>query len=523
MGRISRIGSITHARRRWTSSDRAARHALHRSSWPRRRCRGRGRDRRPDRRTRPRPDVLAGQFILRPTDAGLVLDLQFPQVFRRRWPPPAGSVARDRPRRLRRETHRPASAAVQRHRHRRRWHLGRVHRRDLQPGLHGTAVAPTLTASLSGETGPLGHPSSPWGLNARAGDSNLQASTVTLPRGIAADPANIQNACPEAVFRPPAVARRPRAWAPRPHASRSPPNRSRATSTSSSSRASSSPASDSASRAATRSACSPACASVRRAGIVVQFGGDPGSPAATPGPHDHGRVRRDRSGSPAASAWTGAFGMRPSAARVWQASSHTIPAPQPAARRQARLGDALRDAWTRRAPHRSRWTQPALTQGHVADRLIVSTRRRVREQALPHARARRRRPRPSSTTNRTVAVFPSSSTTTRLTLAMRGGTVRKSPTLWHERGRSVIVDVRIAFTDGTVHGRRSGCGRPERRCSLRNRASSAGRRRAGRRRCVRGRGARTAARAREGGNGQRIPHLVAHQRPLAGQRLERVL
>ncbi|MDO9357116.1 MAG: hypothetical protein Q7T55_25685, partial [Solirubrobacteraceae bacterium] len=56
--------------------------------------------------------------------------------------------------------------------------------------------APTLQATLTGETGPGGHPNVNVALNARGGDSNLKTATVVLPDGIAADLANLKNACP---------------------------------------------------------------------------------------------------------------------------------------------------------------------------------------------------------------------------------------------------------------------------------------------------------------------------------------
>ena len=63
-------------------------------------------------------------------------------------------------------------------------------------GCDSLPFAPTLQATLTGETQPLGHPNVSVSLNARAGDANLRAATVVLPEGIAADPANIKNACP---------------------------------------------------------------------------------------------------------------------------------------------------------------------------------------------------------------------------------------------------------------------------------------------------------------------------------------
>lgn len=67
-------------------------------------------------------------------------------------------------------------------------------------GCTGLNFAPTLQATLTGELQPLGHPNVTVALNARDGDSNLQSATVTLPRGIAADLANLRNVCPREVF-----------------------------------------------------------------------------------------------------------------------------------------------------------------------------------------------------------------------------------------------------------------------------------------------------------------------------------
>lgn len=67
-------------------------------------------------------------------------------------------------------------------------------------GCGALPFAPTLQATLTGETGPLGHPNVSVALSARPGDSNLRGATVTLPRGIAADLTNVQNACPREMF-----------------------------------------------------------------------------------------------------------------------------------------------------------------------------------------------------------------------------------------------------------------------------------------------------------------------------------
>ncbi len=60
--------------------------------------------------------------------------------------------------------------------------------------------APTLQATLTGETTAGGHPNVNVALNARAGDSNLRSANVVLPTGIAPDVNNIQNSCSLAEF-----------------------------------------------------------------------------------------------------------------------------------------------------------------------------------------------------------------------------------------------------------------------------------------------------------------------------------
>ncbi len=67
-------------------------------------------------------------------------------------------------------------------------------------GCGAMPFVPTLTAALTGETGPLGHPNVRVALNVRGGDATLKGATVTLPRGVAADTTNLQNICPRAVF-----------------------------------------------------------------------------------------------------------------------------------------------------------------------------------------------------------------------------------------------------------------------------------------------------------------------------------
>lgn len=67
-------------------------------------------------------------------------------------------------------------------------------------GCGNLPFVPTLAAQLTGETGPLGHPNVRVALNVRGGDSTLKGATVTLPRGVGADTANLQNICSRAAF-----------------------------------------------------------------------------------------------------------------------------------------------------------------------------------------------------------------------------------------------------------------------------------------------------------------------------------
>lgn len=67
-------------------------------------------------------------------------------------------------------------------------------------GCGNLPFVPTLSAQLTGETTPLGHPNVRVALNVRGGDSTLKGATVTLPRGVAADTGNLQNICSRAAF-----------------------------------------------------------------------------------------------------------------------------------------------------------------------------------------------------------------------------------------------------------------------------------------------------------------------------------
>lgn len=62
-------------------------------------------------------------------------------------------------------------------------------------GCGSLPFSPAIDATLSGTTAEGQHPELKVKVTARAGDSNLKATTVTLPAGIGADLANTRNAC----------------------------------------------------------------------------------------------------------------------------------------------------------------------------------------------------------------------------------------------------------------------------------------------------------------------------------------
>ncbi len=391
--------------------------------------------------------VLTGQFILRPTDAGLDLQMAFPTSFAglglhlreaefvidrslfavnrppaARCPTAARSPAPEAAR-PRRAAPSPTTAA-------------------------GAAVAPTLTAALGGETGPLGHPNVTVGLNARAGDSNLRGAEVTLPRGIAADPANIQNACPERTFQAAACSATARVGTTTARVGLTPepiPGDVYLVKIDGQQL----PGLGSASPDGTPSASSRPCASGPISGSS-SVRCDPRPAAASTGPHDHRRPagpdpRRGRQVP---------CGQRlgcvlPRSGRAGIEPHH--PRTLPATRGQAGGAHALLHPWPERAAHRPRRAQPALGEGDAPAGLLVQpgTRREppLRTVALDGGKAS------VKATNRTVQVFPSGKATTRLSLKLGAGTVLRSST-GPAGSRSVTVDVRLAFTDGSVQRQR---------------------------------------------------------------------
>lgn len=393
--------------------------------------------------------VLTGQFILRPTDAGLDLQMAFPTSF-------AGLGLHLR----------EAEFVIDRS-------LFAVNPSTCGPlpysgtftGAGGSSAeasgaitydgcgalpfAPTLTAALGGETGPLGHPNVTVGLNARAGDSNLRGAEVTLPRGIAADPANIQNACPERTFQAAACSATARVGTTTARVGLTPepipgdvylvkidgqqlPGLGLSFT----------------GRYAQRVLSTVRVGPDQR--LVVRFDAIPDLPlrrldlTITGGPQ--GPIRVAGGKCLAGSVWDASF-----RGQGGQASSHTIPAPCPprAAKRAALTLSSTRGLSVRltdlggRNLHSVKVTLP---QGFSFNRARAASRR-YRTVALDGGKAS------VKATNRTVQVFPSGKATTRLSLKLGAGTVLRSST-GPAGSRSVTVDVRLAFTDGSVQRQR---------------------------------------------------------------------
>ncbi|MEH3054690.1 MAG: hypothetical protein PGN13_11910 [Patulibacter minatonensis] len=392
--------------------------------------------------------VLPGQFALRPGDAGLDLDLTAPATFNGiALHLRAVSLAVDRPSfALNPSTCGPLpySGVIGAH----GGSSSAVGGTITYDGCGARPFAPTLTASLGGEIAPLGHPSVTVGLNARAGDSNLLGAVVTLPRGIAADPANIQVGCPERVFQAAACSATARVGT-----------------------------------ATARVALTPepipgdvylvkidgqqlpglglsftgrytqrVLSSVRVTGdgrLAVRFDAIPDLPlrrldlTITGGPQGPIRVAGGKCTDGAV--WDASF-----RGQGGQASSHTIPAPCPprAAKRAAVSLSSTRGLSVRmsdlggRSLNSLKVTLPA---GYSINRSRAGNRR-FRSLALNSGTAT------IKATNRTVQVFPTSKTATKVTLKLGQGTIRRVASM--KGSRSVVVDVRIAFTDGSVQRQR---------------------------------------------------------------------
>lgn len=389
--------------------------------------------------------VLSGQFILRPTDAGLDLQLGIPTTF-------AGLGLHFREAALVIDralfavnpstcgplpyfgTFTGAGGAT-----------GDVGGAITYDGCGALPFAPTLTAALGGEIGPLGHPNVTVGLNARPGDSNLRGAEVTLPRGIAADPANIQNACPQRTFQAAACSATARVGTTTARVGLTPepipgdvylvkidgqqlPGLGLSFT----------------GRYAQRVLSTVRVGPESR--LVVRFDEIPDLPlrrldlTIIGGPQGPIRVAGGKCLN--GSVWDASF-----RGQGGQASSHTIPAPCPprAAKRAALTLSSSRGLSVRltdlggRNLHSMKVTLP---QGFSFNRARAANRR-FRSLALDGGKATLK------ATNRTVQVFPTGTTTTRLSLKLGAGTVRRSAS-GGTASRSVVVEVRLAFTDGSV-------------------------------------------------------------------------
>jgi hypothetical protein len=316
-------------------------------------------------------------------------------------------------------------------------------------GCTALPFAPTLTATLGGEIAPLGHPNVTVGLNARAGDSNLQAATVTLPRGIAADPANLTAPCPQKVFEAGACSAAARVGTATARVALTPepipgdvylvrregfqlPGLGLSFTGRYTQRVLSTVRVDASQRLVVAFDPIPDLP-LRRLDLTI-IGGAQGPIRVAGGSCLEGAV------------WDAAF-----RGQGGQVSSHTIPAPCPphAAKRAAVTLSSSTGLTVRlsdlggRSLHSMKVTLPS---GYRFNRARAASKR-FQAVAVNSGNATIR------TTTRTVQVFPKSASATKLTLRLGRGTVQRSARLG-TRSRAATVEIRLGFTDGTVQRQR---------------------------------------------------------------------
>ncbi|MFT4034818.1 MAG: hypothetical protein QM679_04485 [Patulibacter sp.] len=393
--------------------------------------------------------VLGGDFILRPTDAGLNLQMSAPTTYAG-----VGLFVRAVTLAIDRDGFavNPSTCGP----------LGydgaitatggattTVSNEISYAGCAALPFAPTLTAALGGETAPLGHPNITVGLNARAGDSNLQAATVTLPSGIGADPANLQNACDRSVFDAGACSATARVGTATARVGLTPepvpgdvylvkipgsqlPGLGLSFTGRYTQRVLASIKVDSGQRLVVKFDPIPDLP-LRRLDLTI-IGGSQGPIRVAAGKCVDGGV------------WDASF-----RGQGGQISSHTIPAPCPptAAKRASVTLSSKRGLSVRltdlggRSLHSMKVTLPSgysFNKGRAGNAHFRSLATNGGKATI-------------KTTTRTVQVFPKTKTTTKLTLKLRQGTVLRAARLG-TKARTAIVEVRLAFTDGTVQRQR---------------------------------------------------------------------
>lgn len=310
--------------------------------------------------------------------------------------------------------------------------------------------APTLSARLGGELGPLGHPNVTVALDARAGDSHLRAATVTLPEGVLADTANLRNTCSAAQFAAVACSAATRIGTTTARVSLTPepipgdvylldvpgaalPGLGLSFTGRYAQRVTSTVRIDAAGRIVVRFPEIPDLP-LRRLDMTII--GGPGGP-----------LQNAAGRCPDGAQWDAAF-----LGQGGQASSHTIDAPCPlrAAKRAAVTLSSKRGLTLRLSDLGGRKLSSAkltLPAGFAVD-TAKAGRARLRSLTVAGGGGR------VKTTARTVQVLPTSRNVTAVTLRLGTGTIRRLGTPTSTASRSVLLPLRLAFTDGTVQRQR---------------------------------------------------------------------
>jgi hypothetical protein len=314
-------------------------------------------------------------------------------------------------------------------------------------GCDGMPFAPTLQATLTGETAALGHPNVSVSLNARAGDSDLSAATVTLPQGIVADTNNLKNVCPLDQFNAVACSALTRvgtatarvAVTPEPipgdvYLVRIPgeslPGLGLSFTGRYSQRVLSVVKANAQQRLVVRFDAIPDLP-LRSLNMDI-FGGRSGPIVVAPGT------------CPAGAVWDASF-----TAHGRQVSSHTIPspcAPHDAKRAAITLSSSYGLTW-RQSDLGGRTLQAAKLTLPSGFEIVKARASRKQFQVVRLEGAAGK----LAFTSKAVIVTPKTKTTQTVTVRLKAGSIRRTtPLKPNEKARRVKVKVRLAFTDGTV-------------------------------------------------------------------------
>ncbi len=307
---------------------------------------------------------------------------------------------------------------------------------------------PTLSARLGGELGPLGHPNVTVALDARPGDSHLRAATVTLPAGVLADTGNLRNTCTQAQFAAVACSAAARIGTATARVALTPeaipgdvylidvpgaalPGLGLSFTGRYAQRVTSTVRVDPAGRLVVRF---PEIPDLPLRHLDLTIIGGPGGP-----------LQMAAGRCPDGAVWDAAF-----LGQGGQASSHTIDAPCPlrAAKRAAVTLSSTRGLTLRLSDLGGRKLNSlklTLPPGFSVN-TVLAQRGRLRSLTTTGGAGR------VKTTARTVQVLPTSRSVTAVVLRLGAGTIRREGT--SRAPRSVLVPVRLAFTDGTIQRQR---------------------------------------------------------------------